>query len=59
MTKNVGMVRKGHSLEEDDCQDQCMGERGQGQADVAGGTWVTSSWFFPDGSITLVKTLLI
>ena len=59
------MVRKGHFLEEDDCQDQCMGERGQGQAAVAGGhinmkaRVVTSSWFFPDSSITLVKTLLI
>jgi hypothetical protein len=63
--KNVRMARKGHFLEEDDCQDQCMGERGQRQAAVAGGhinmkaRVVTSSGFFPDSSITLVKTLLI
>ena len=51
-TKNDRLVRKGHFLEEDDRQDQCMGERGKGQAAVAGGhinmkaRVVTSSGFF-------------
>jgi hypothetical protein len=44
--------RKCHLLEEGDCKDRGMGERGQGQAAVVGGhidmkaRVVTSSWFF-------------